>query len=350
MRAEHLKRWLAAARKAEKDAATAGAETTEDKETTAFKTSTDPTEAANWEMVVDLIHTAFREGKLAEEATWKAVVLIPKGDNDYRGIGLVEVMWKVVAEILNRRLTASTPFHDFLLGFRAGRGTGTTTLKAKLFQQLAALREEVMYVIFLELHKAYGALDRSRCLDILEGYGVGPRSRRLLQTYWRCLTMVSRAGGYYGTVFQGARGLKQGDPLSPTIFNVVVDAVVRHWGTGVISGAEEWGERVKEGRHQYSLFYVDNGMVASSDPCWLQGAFNTLVGLRNNAGKTVGMVCRPCQAVGNLSEVAYGRRITGEVPTYRERLKGRVSCRECGEMMVAGSLASHLMTQHGRVA
>ena len=40
---------------------------------------TKPTEAANWEMVVDLIKTAFREKKLAEEAMWQAVVLIPKG-------------------------------------------------------------------------------------------------------------------------------------------------------------------------------------------------------------------------------------------------------------------------------
>ena len=61
MRAEHMKRWLAAARKLEKGATTtAGAETTEEKETTAFKTSAKPTEAANWEMVVDLIQTAFR--------------------------------------------------------------------------------------------------------------------------------------------------------------------------------------------------------------------------------------------------------------------------------------------------
>ena len=55
------------------------------------------------------------------------------------------------------------------------------------YRHLAALREEVLYVIFLDLHKAYDALDRSRCLDILEGYGVGPRDRILLQTYWRNL-------------------------------------------------------------------------------------------------------------------------------------------------------------------
>ena len=70
----------------------------------------------------------FREGKLSEDATWQTVVLIPKGKTDYRGIGLVEVMWKVVAVILNSRLSASITLHDFLHGFRAGRGTGTANL------------------------------------------------------------------------------------------------------------------------------------------------------------------------------------------------------------------------------
>ena len=97
--------------------------------------------------------------------------------------------------ILNFRLTSSITYHNLLHGFRAGRGTGTTTLGAKLIQQLAALREEVLYVIFLDLHKAHDALDRYMCLDILEGYGVGPRSCRLLWTYWQRSSMVERAGG-----------------------------------------------------------------------------------------------------------------------------------------------------------
>ena len=41
--------------------------------------------------------------------------------------------------------------------------------------------------------------------------------------------MVVKAGGYYGSAFQGFRGVTQEDPLPPTILNVVVDAVVRHW-------------------------------------------------------------------------------------------------------------------------
>ena len=56
----------------------------------------------------------------------------------------MEVMWKVVAAILNRRLMASITYHNFLHVLRAGRGTGTATFEAKLLQQLAALREEVL--------------------------------------------------------------------------------------------------------------------------------------------------------------------------------------------------------------
>ena len=135
--------------------------------------------------------------------------------------------------------------------------------------------------------------------------------------------MVARAGGYYRTAFREERGVTQGDLLYPAIFNVVVDAVLRHWVTGVIADTEERGELGKEGRHQAALLYADDRMVASSDPRWLQGTFNTLVGLfdrvglRTNVGKTVSMVCHPCQAAGKLTTEAYGRRVTGVGPTYR---------------------------------
>ena len=90
--------------------------------------------AENWARVVELVQTAFRDGDLAEEVMWQAVVLIPKGEKDYQGIGLVEVVRKVVAAILNRRFTSSITYHDTLHGFRAGRSTGTATLEAKLLQ------------------------------------------------------------------------------------------------------------------------------------------------------------------------------------------------------------------------
>ena len=61
-------------------------------------------------------------------------------------------------------------------------------------------------MIFLDLHKTYNALDRSRCLEILEGYVAGPQSREILRNYWHHLTTVAQAGGYYRTSFGGREG------------------------------------------------------------------------------------------------------------------------------------------------
>ena len=212
------------------------------------------------------------------------------------------------------------------------------------------MREEVLYVIFLDLTKAYDALDRSRCLGILEGYGVGPGAMRLLQNYWRRLTMAARSGGYYGKAFKGARGVTQGDPLSPKIFNMVVDAVVRHWLEGLQTATEEKGATGRE-RHFSAVFYANNGMVVPLDPEWLQGAFSALVaifdrvGLRTNVDKTVSMACHPCRAgTGNWTTEGYRRRLMGDGSSFRERQRERVACGECGAELTAGSLLSHIYT------
>ena len=74
------------------------------------------------------------------------------------------------------------------------------------------------------------------------------------------------------------------------------------------------------------------------------------MGLQTNVGKTVRMVCRPCQAEGTQSIAAYEKKMTGEGPTYRERQREWVLCGECGKEMAVGSLAGHMMTQHGQAA
>ena len=87
-----------------------------------------------------MVQTDFRDRVLREEATWQVVVLIPKGFSDYRGIGLMEVVWKVVVVILNLRFTASITYHDSIHRFWAGRGMGTATLEVKLLQQVTDMR------------------------------------------------------------------------------------------------------------------------------------------------------------------------------------------------------------------
>ena len=55
--------------------------------------------------------------------------------------------------------------------------------------------------------------------------------------------------------------------------------------------------------HRAAFFYAENGLVVSTNPDCLKGAFDTLTGLfdrvelRTNVGKTVGMIFLPCHAV-----------------------------------------------------
>ena len=74
MRANHLKGWIAVSKQKKREAAEEGEGKTDDEE--------GGPKGPHWERLVDLIHMAFREGDLAEEAMWQALVLIPKGVKD----------------------------------------------------------------------------------------------------------------------------------------------------------------------------------------------------------------------------------------------------------------------------
>ena len=106
-----------------------------------------------------------------------------KCNNDSRGIILVHVLCKTVTGLLNCHLISEIHFHDALHGFWAGRGMGISAPKSKLLQNLTVMREAVIYKIFLDLQKAYGALDWDRCIEILAEYGVGPRELQIPRMY-----------------------------------------------------------------------------------------------------------------------------------------------------------------------
>ena len=109
MRAEHLHQWLIS----------------ENKE--------DAPDTTNWQNVVAIVQVAFRDGTLAEECMWQTVIFIPKGKSgNFREIGLVGVIWKIMYSLMKRRITGAITFHDVLHGLRTGRGTETATLEAKL--------------------------------------------------------------------------------------------------------------------------------------------------------------------------------------------------------------------------
>ena len=64
-------------------------------------------------------------------------------------------------------------------------------------------------------------------MEILRGYGLGPKLQWLLQRYWDGQKVVPKAGKLFGRPLNTERGGTQGYPSSPMIFNIVVNEVVR---------------------------------------------------------------------------------------------------------------------------
>ena len=236
----------------------------------------------------------------------------------------MEVLWKMVMGILNRRPTAAIQFHDTLHGFCTGRCMGATSLKSNLPQQLIDMSQEV-------LHKSYVTLDRRSCLDILAVYGVILQSLSLLRRYWDRLTMVAMVGGYFWSPSKGKNNVTRGGPLSPTIFNVVVDVVHRHW-VSVAAATERVAEPGTEGIGQdiqllTKYLYADDGLLASPWKTRLQWAFNVMTelfgraGMRTDVVKMVNMARKPCRVIGGNYAKSYGLRMTIETIIHQERLR-----------------------------
>ena len=110
MRAEDLKEWL---RVAEEE------EWTRRKGETGFEGAGD-----RWGLLVKLCKHIWHTGEIPQRMLLAVVVLIPKGtSSEYRGISLLEVIWKLLEQVLDAWLLG-IDLHDYLHGFWAKRGCG----------------------------------------------------------------------------------------------------------------------------------------------------------------------------------------------------------------------------------
>jgi hypothetical protein len=104
----------------------------------------------SWRLFVRLVQTAWIHGMIPRQLLWSIVVLIPKGRGDYRGIGLLEPIWKCIEWVIDHQLDA-IKLHDSLHGCRSKHGTGTAIIEVKLAQQLSYFKLKPFYGVFLNL-------------------------------------------------------------------------------------------------------------------------------------------------------------------------------------------------------
>ena len=84
-----------------------------------------------WREFVTFVQRLWDTGDIPQQVGWTVVVLLPKGGGDYRGIGLLEPVWKAIEILMDDRLKR-IPLHDCLHGFTSARGTGTAMLEVPM--------------------------------------------------------------------------------------------------------------------------------------------------------------------------------------------------------------------------
>ena len=71
-----------------------------------------PPRPERWQKLVGITQLMCNHGHIPMELGWNILVLIPKGNADTRGIGLMESLWKVVEAIIDTHLMESVRLHD----------------------------------------------------------------------------------------------------------------------------------------------------------------------------------------------------------------------------------------------
>ena len=202
-----------------------------------------------WEWLIKWV----REKWMQEEEGWeeelKIGVQIPifkgKGERsnptNYRAITLLSMGTRIIARIVASRLLKWAEEEKLLreeqFGFRKERGTREAIyIMRRIHEEAKETKEEEIGVdetekrrwtaLLLDLKKAYPSTQRDMLWATLEKLGVPQGIMRVLKILHERTRCKIRMGREESTEYLPVRGLREGCPSSPVLFNIFHDQVV----------------------------------------------------------------------------------------------------------------------------
>ena len=163
------------------------------------------------------------------------IVPLPKGGDasqlgNTRGISLMSHVCKLYGSILNQRLVEYMEGQRKLVpeqgGFRPGKGCSDHIFVLHEVLARRRLENKATYLMFVDMSKAYDRVWRAGLLYKLAELGVKGKMLRVLQELYRRTTAVVRVNGESSDEFELEVGVRQGDVLSPLLFDAFINDLV----------------------------------------------------------------------------------------------------------------------------
>ena len=202
---------------------------------------------------------AASSGEQGEEAVewpaeWQVGLVVPlwkqKGSkedkNTWRGVTLLSVGTKVLARLVANRLVrwCDSWLDEAQTGFRPGRGIDDVLqVSRRVAEEVARVdSDEVVLLRFFDIEKAYPGVCRPAMWEVLQRRGCPDGMIRVLQGLHERTAMKVRVHGGVSTAYYPERGLREGCPSSPVLFNIFHDAVMQDYRCRRREAAEARGQ------------------------------------------------------------------------------------------------------------
>ena len=190
------------------------------------------------ETSVEMLHPLFT--KIWEEeqvpSEWKEGYLIKipkKGDlsscSNYRGITLLSIPSKIFNRVLlNRMKNAVDPqLRDQQAGFRSNRSCTDQIATLRIILEQSLEWNSPLYVNFIDYEKAFDSVDRHTLWKLLRHYGVPQKIVDIIRKSYEGMSCRVVHGHQVTDSFQVKTGVRQGCLLSPFLFLLAIDWVMK---------------------------------------------------------------------------------------------------------------------------